>query len=42
MHPILSKEDNKFWDENGYVIIHEAVPPENIKAAGNKSTLPNT
>lgn len=33
MHPVLSKEDHKFWDENGYVIIHEAVPPENIKAA---------
>ena len=30
---VLSKEDRAFWDENGYVIIHEAVPPENIKAA---------
>jgi hypothetical protein len=32
---VLSKEDHKFWDENGYVIIHEAVPPENIKAAAD-------
>ena len=30
---VLSKEDRAFWEENGYVIIHEAVPPENIKAA---------
>ena len=30
---ILSKEDRAFWDENGYVIIHDAVPPENINAA---------
>ena len=35
MHPLLSKEDRAFWDENGYVIIHNAVPPENIKAAEN-------
>lgn len=35
MHPVLTKEDHKFWDENGYVIIHEAVPPENIKAASH-------
>ena len=29
---ILSKDDRSFWDENGYVIIHDAVSPENIKA----------
>ena len=30
---VLSEEDRAFWDENGYVIIHDAVPSENIKAA---------
>ncbi len=30
---ILNTEDRAFWDEHGYVIIHDAVPPENIKAA---------
>ena len=30
---VLSKEDRTFWNENGYVIIHDAVPPENTKAA---------
>jgi hypothetical protein len=29
---VLSEEDWKFWQENGYVIIHNAVPSENIKA----------
>ena len=29
---VLSKEDKMFWDENGYVVINKAVPPENIKA----------
>jgi hypothetical protein len=32
---VLSEEDRAFWDENGYVIIHDAVPAENIKAAEN-------
>ncbi len=27
---VLSEEDWKFWKENGYVIIHDAVPKENI------------
>jgi hypothetical protein len=29
---VLSKEDRAFWDENGYVVIHDAVPSGNIKA----------
>jgi len=32
---ILNKDDRAFWDENGYVVIHEAVPPENIKATAD-------
>ena len=31
--PILTAEDRKFWEENGYVVVHNAVPPENLKAA---------
>jgi hypothetical protein len=31
--PVLSDEDRVFWEENGYVIVHNAVPPENCKAA---------
>jgi ectoine hydroxylase-related dioxygenase (phytanoyl-CoA dioxygenase family) len=27
---VLSEEDWKFWQENGYVIIHDAVPQKNI------------
>ena len=33
--PVLSVEDLKFWDENGYVIVHNAVPPENAKAVAD-------
>ena len=29
---VLSKEDSAFWNENGYVVIHEAVPSGNIAA----------
>lgn len=29
---VLSSEDRDFWNENGYVVLHEAVPPENLKA----------
>jgi ectoine hydroxylase-related dioxygenase (phytanoyl-CoA dioxygenase family) len=29
---VLSQADWDFWQKNGYVIIHDAVPPENIKA----------
>lgn len=30
--PALSAEDIAFWDENGYVILHDAVPPENCRS----------
>lgn len=30
---VLSEEDRVFWEENGYLVVHEAVPPENIKMA---------
>jgi ectoine hydroxylase-related dioxygenase (phytanoyl-CoA dioxygenase family) len=29
---LLSPEDRAFWEENGYVIIHDAVPQENVTA----------
>ena len=29
---VLSKEDWAFWDENGYVVVHDAVPQENLDA----------
>ena len=29
---VLSKEDSAFWNEYGYVVIHEAVPSGNIAA----------
>ena len=31
--PVLSAADIDFWEENGYVVVHDAVPPENYKAA---------
>ena len=31
--PVLSTADVDFWEENGYVVLHDAVPPENCKAA---------
>lgn len=27
---VLSEDDYAFWQEHGYVIVHDAVPPENI------------
>lgn len=30
---VLTEEDWTFWKENGYIIIHNAVPDENVKAA---------
>lgn len=30
---MLNAKDHAFWEENGYVVIPEAVPPENLKAA---------
>ena len=29
---VLSKEDWAFWEENGYVVVHDAVPQENLDA----------
>ncbi len=31
--PVFSKEDLEFWDEHGYVVVREAVPIENCRAA---------
>jgi Phytanoyl-CoA dioxygenase (PhyH) len=31
--PVLSAEDRAFWEENGYVVVREAVPLENCRAA---------
>jgi hypothetical protein len=28
--PVLSKGDLAFWDEQGYVVLHDAVPPEDL------------
>ena len=30
---VLSAKDRRFWEENGYVVVHDAVPPDNLKAA---------
>jgi len=30
---VLTSEDLAFWEENGYVVVHDAVPTENLKAA---------
>ena len=29
---VLSEQDHKFWQENGYVVVHNAVPQENLDA----------
>jgi Phytanoyl-CoA dioxygenase (PhyH) len=31
--PVLSAEDRAFWEEKGYVVVREAVPLENCRAA---------
>ena len=31
--PVLSAADRAFWEEHGYVTVHDAVSPENTKAA---------
>ena len=31
--PVLTPEDLAFWQQNGYVVLHDAVPPENCAAA---------
>ena len=33
MDPVLSNEDLAFWDENGYVVVRDAVPAETRDAA---------
>ncbi len=33
MDPVLSDDDLAFWDENGYVVVHDAVPAETRDAA---------
>ncbi len=30
--PVLNKEDWDFWNENGYVVVHDAVPKGNLDA----------
>jgi hypothetical protein len=50
MAPVLHEEDLAFFDANGYVVVHEAVPPENCRAAeraiweflGKDATEPET
>jgi ectoine hydroxylase-related dioxygenase (phytanoyl-CoA dioxygenase family) len=32
MMRVLSAADRDFWEENGYVIVHDAVPQENLEA----------
>ncbi len=32
---VLSAEDRTFWEKNGYVVIHNAVPQENLEAVVN-------
>ena len=31
--PVLTEADLAFWEENGYVVLHDAVPPEQCQAA---------
>jgi hypothetical protein len=31
--PALTAADIEFWEENGFVVLHDAVPPENCRAA---------
>jgi hypothetical protein len=32
MAPVLSQQDREFFDENGYVVVPNAAPPENLEA----------
>ena len=36
--PVLSPQDLAFWDEHGYVVLHDAVPPAGCEAAA-RATL---
>ena len=29
---VLSEQDRAFWEEHGYVVVHDAVPSENLQA----------
>ena len=31
--PVLSPDDLRFWDEHGYVVVHDAVPADSLAAA---------
>ena len=31
--PIFSAEDRDFWQRNGYIVVHNAVPSDNIESA---------
>jgi hypothetical protein len=33
--PVLSGADLAFWEQNGYVVLHDAVPPANCQAAAS-------
>ncbi len=33
--PVLTPEDLAFWEKNGYVVLHDAVSPENCAAAAH-------
>jgi ectoine hydroxylase-related dioxygenase (phytanoyl-CoA dioxygenase family) len=33
VQPVLTQAELAFWEENGYVVVHDAVPPENCEAA---------
>ena len=32
---VLSESDMEFWNENGYVVVHDAAPPENLRAVAD-------
>ncbi len=31
--PVLNQEDRAFWEQQGYIVVPDAVPPENVEAA---------
>ena len=35
MSVVLSQDDLDFWEENGFVVVHNAVPDENLEVAVN-------
>lgn len=32
MEPLLTEQDYEFWDRNGYVVLHDVVPQDNLEA----------